>query len=236
MVASEATRYAVDIPQIWRVSRKAYAPLQVPPAFVQGTGRFDDAAGEYGVLYASENPRASFVETLAGLRDRLDVRRDVLLQSIMEVEERDAFVKESESTGSVISRHWQQDWQLTSAKMITRQPVFDLASSSAVQFVREQMAVAILALGHTDLDFSRLLGDDRNLTQAISRWIWTMTNEAGQPLFAGIRYRSRFDPESVCIALYENRFEIDGEIDIQSITSQTPGFAEAASTLRLHIA
>lgn len=80
-----------------------------------------------------------------------------------------------------------------------------------------------------------MLGDNRDLTRAISRWLWTMTTDSGEPLFSGIRYRSRFDPDSACLALYQDRYQVDGDIDTQPITSDTPGFAEAASILRLEI-
>lgn len=97
------------------------------------------------------------------------------------------------------------------------------------------MALTLLALRIVDLDFSHVLSDNRDLTRAISRWLWSMTTNSGDPLFSGIRYRSRFDPESICLALYENRYSIDGEIDIQPITPETQGFAAAATTLRLEI-
>lgn len=91
-------------------------------------------------------------------------------------------------------------------------------------------------MGLDDLDFGEVLGSNRILTQAISRWIWSMKSQAGEPLFSGIRYRSRFDPESICLALYQGRFSIDGDIHTQSITPQTPGLVEAANILRLSIA
>lgn len=97
------------------------------------------------------------------------------------------------------------------------------------------MAPLLIAHGLDDLDFSHVLSDNRDLTRAISRWIWTMTEESEKLLFAGIRYRSRFDPECICLALYEGRFSVDGHIDIQPITPTTQGFAEAASILRLEI-
>ena len=244
MVESEASRFGVEVgASVWRVSRRKYGAMELPPRHAQGAGRFDDPglrtsheSGEYGVLYVGSDPKSSFIETLSGIRNSLSVQANVLKESIMEVDERDRFVEESEATGSTITQHWMDDWRLTSAKIITIAPIFNLGNPAAVQFIREELAVAILAMGFTDLDFSHVLSDNRDLTRAISRWLWTMTTDSNKPLFSGIRYRSRFDPECICLALYEGRFSIDGDIDIQPITPETPGLPEAASTLRLTIA
>lgn len=244
MVESEASRFGVEVANtVWRASRRKYPPMELPPVHSQGAGRFDDPrlqisdeSAEYGVLYVGVNPKSSFIETLSGIRNHLSVQANVLRESIMEVEERDNFVAESKVTGSTITQHWMNDWQLSGSRILTSGPVFDLGSPEAVQFIREELSVAILAMGLTDLDFSHVLGDNRDLTRAISRWLWTMTTDSGQPLFSGIRYRSRFDPECICLALYEGRFSIDGDIHTQPITPETPGLAEAASILRLTIA
>lgn len=244
MVEFEVSRLGVEVTNpVWRASRRKYGAMELPPLHSQGAGRFDDPRlrmstehAEYGVLYLGSNPKSSFIETLSGLRNHLSVEANVLMQSIMEVDEKHSFVEESRAVRSTITQHWMDDWQLTSASILTDAPVFDLANPASVQFVREELAVAILAMGLTDLDFSHVLGDNRDLTRAISRWIWTMTSDSGQPLFSGIRYRSRFDPNCICLALYEGRFFIDGDIDTQPISSKTPGLAEAASILRLKIA
>lgn len=242
-MANEAQKFGLEISNpIWRLSRTRYAAFELPPLRSQGNGRFDDPSlvdepdlASFGVLYCGETAYSSFVEMLSGLRNSLQSWSDIHQQIMMEVEMRDSLNLEADSVGSVISREWREDWNLTSANVVPAAPVFDLASGAAVQFIREQLAVAILAFGLDDLDFGELLGSNRTLTQAISRWIWSMSNESGVPLFSGIRYRSRFDPECICLALYQDRFEVLGEIDIQPITPETPGFAEAASILRLKI-
>lgn len=243
MTDREISRYGVETSgTLWRLSRHKYPAMNLPPRKAQGHGRFDDPSllseeltGEYGVLYLAIDPKSAFMESLSGLRDNLQTRKNVLQQLITEVHDRDAFESESIATGSVVSREWQDDWQLTTAMIRTRAPVFDLTDAAAIQFVRDQMAITLLTLGLTDLDFSHVLSDNRDLTRAISRWLWTMTTDSGEPLFSGIRYRSRFDPECICLALYENRYTIDGSVETQLITPETPGFAEAASTLRLQI-
>lgn len=241
MADREISRYGVEsCKTLWRLSRRKYQAMNLPPRKAQGFGRFDDPAlqvayseGEYGVLYLATDPKSAFMEALAGLRSNLKSRQSVLQGAIMDINDRNEFESESRGSASVVSTEWQDDWQLTGATITTMAPVFDLTDAAAVQFVRDRLAITLVSMGLTDLDFGHLLSDNRDLTRAISRWIWSLESEEGSPLFSGIRYRSRFDPECICIALYENRYTVDGDIGTQSISPETPGFAEAASALRL---
>lgn len=243
-MTNEATRHSVELPaNLFRLSRKRYNGFELPPLWAQGDGRFDDPrllevpeSAEFGVLYCGVTEYASFIEILAGQRGHLETWSDVRQQTIMDVQERDALDADAETTAHTVSKDWQNDWSLSSTFVSSSAPLFDLTSGSAVQYLREHLSLLILALGLTDLDFSHVLSDNRELTRAISRWIWSMTNDSGEPFFSGIRYRSRFDPDCVCIALYQDRFQVEGDILSQPIIPQTPGFAEAASTLRLSIA
>lgn len=239
----ELVSFGVELSNpVWRVSLKRYTPFSAPPAALQIDGRFDDPlepSGDndefYSVLYCSPDPLTAFLESIGMLRPRLGVLSDLLADTLLTVDERDADSGYQHSLG-VVTTNWQAANQLTSGTIITQAPVFDLTSAAAVQAMRFHLAPSLIALGLDDLDFSHVLSDNRDLTRAISRWLWTMTNDAGKPLFSGIRYRSRFDPECICLALYEGRYDVEGEIDLQDITPDTPGFAEAASILRLTIA
>lgn len=154
---------------------------------------------------------------------------------MLSVDEREG-TSTSYSPSGMITTDWREQFQLTSASVRTDAPVFDLTKAAAVQTLRTFMAPLLIVLGLDDLDFSHVLSDNRELTRAISRWIWSLKNDDGSSLFSGIRYRSRFDPECICLALYEGRFFVDGDIDIQAVSPKTPGFAEAAHILRLQIA
>lgn len=239
----EFSRFGIEISNpIWRVSLKAYPPFSPPPASVQVYGRFDDPldadkddANRYSVLYCTQSSVAAFVETMGGLRPKLGAVEDLLKQMLISVDERESTAALLRTAGEV-TRDWQHANHLTSGSVVTSALLFDLANAGAVQTLRIHLAPSLIAMGLDDLDFGELLGSNRTLTQAISRWVWLMKDEDGQPLFSGIRYRSRFDPECMCLALYEDRYSIDGDVDIQPINRETPGFAEAASILRLRIA
>lgn len=238
----ELSRFGVEISNpIWRVSIKAYPPFSPPPASVQVYGRFDDPldadredVNSYSVLYCARSSRAAFVEAMGGLRPKLGALEDLLRQMLISVDERESTAALHRTAGEV-PRDWRQANHLTSVRMLTSTRLLDLANAEAVQTMRIHLAPSLIAMGLDDLDFSELLGSNRTLTQAISRWVWSMTDDAGQPLFSGIRYRSRFDPDCLCLALYQNRFRTDGDIAIESITPETPGFADAAKILRLSI-
>lgn len=226
---------------VWRVARNIHPPMQTPPRHLQRGGRFDDLVddetdeiADFGVLYVGETPTSTFLETLHLYRRRLDTARNVADNIIVEAETRQSLLNAEEMSGRVPNQ-WMDVRVLAHGRLVTGAPVFDLAKPAAVQAVRESLEPSLIALGLEDLDFSHVLGDNRDLTRAISRWIWSMESKAGQPLFAGIRYRSRFDPESICLALFEDRYNVDGDIDIQPITPETPGLNEAASVLRLEI-
>lgn len=240
--SDELVRYGVEVSKrVRRVSLKRYTPLSAPPAYAQVHGRFDDpldadehASDIYAVLYCATTPEAAFIEALGGLRAKLGILNDLLSNTLITTDERSADA-DAQSNAGVVTKDWQSANQLTSGNIVTSASLFDLTSAAAVQTLRFHLAPSLIALGLEDLDFGDLLGTDRNLTQAISRWIWSMKTDGGEPLFSGIRYRSRFDPECICLALYEGRFSVDGDIDTQSITPETSGFAEAASILRLQI-
>jgi hypothetical protein len=55
---------------LYRIGRRP-DPLAWPPWEYVGSGRFDDAAGEFRMLYATVQRRAGFVETLARFRPSL---------------------------------------------------------------------------------------------------------------------------------------------------------------------
>lgn len=241
--ARELARFGVEVSSpVWRVSLSKYEPLVAPPAAAQLHGRFDDpteaeggGAESFSVLYCASTAPACFIETLSGLRIKLGVVEELLSNTLIALEERNEDSASIDDQG-IVTKDWQTANVLTSGRIVTTASLFDLTNATAVQTLRFHLAPSLIALGLDDLDFAQLLGTNRDLTQAISRWIWSMTTDSGEPLFSGIRYRSRFDPEAICLALYENRYSVDGELDIQSITLDTPGFAEAASTLRLRIA
>lgn len=224
---------------IVRISSQHRQPMVAPPRHLQGRGRFDDptigAAKDqpgYSVLYAAIEPRAAYLEVLYRYRTPLTRLVEMANELVLDTHERDRLLGSS----GKLPADWLHHSVETRASVALSAPLFDLTNPEAVQSIRELFSLQIHGMGIDDLDFGTVLGGNRQFTQLLSRWLWTMTSDSGEPLFSGIRYRSRFDPECICLALYENRYSVDGDVEIQPITPETPGFAEAATTLRLEIA
>lgn len=228
--------------QLWRVSQKRFDPMLPPPREVQRTGRFDDPHDGsdpehegYSVLYCSESATGSLLEVLPRFRPNLAAPQNVQAVLVLDVTERDEFLGEMKTSQGVIPVDWRERSHITNAETASAHPLFDLTSAAAVQFVREELAIALQALGLADLDFGVVLGSDKRITRAISKWIWTTRDEAGLPVFSGVRYRSRFDTDNICQAIFSERFEIIGDISTEPLTADHPALVEAASILRLEI-
>lgn len=239
MPGTQLTRYGIDaIGPVYRVGPTRFTPMSTPPRALQGRGRFDDPtidleldAEGYAILYAATEAKTAFLEAMYQFRTPLSRLKEIANEVVLDTQERDSLF----SHEGVVSERWISRSALHVGEVVLAAPLFDLTNSAAVQDVREQLALVIYSMGLDDLDFGELLGSNRTLTQGISRWIWSLKTSSGEPLFSGIRYRSRFDPECICLALYQDRYTIKCEVQTQHITPETPGFAEAAATLHLKI-
>jgi hypothetical protein len=161
-------------------------PLVFLPKEAVGAGRFDDPRAEFRVLYAAEQRRACFVETLAiwrpSLRDLADLRA---------------------VWGANAPAPWRSapdDWHLKRClgrfHLLPGQRWLDLRAFETREALRAQFADAVIRLGLPDLDVSGVRGPSRALTQAIARWAY----EQG---YQGIAYSSRFDDAFDCWAVFE---------------------------------
>jgi hypothetical protein len=151
-----------------------------------GTGRFDDPAGEFRVLYATAQRRTAFLETLARFRPSLEV-----LAALEAVENADELLPRPR-----VPADWYRARAIGRLRLATRQRWLDLRRLETREVLHSELAQTILDLGLEDLDFSGVVGPRRQLTQAMSRWAF----EHG---YAGLVYSSRFDAALSCWALLE---------------------------------
>ncbi|MCA9834341.1 MAG: RES family NAD+ phosphorylase [Thermomicrobiales bacterium] len=238
-VLSDLQQYGITLDEaVWRVVSKRFSPMAAPPRSLQGESRFDDpligtddGGSGYSVLYAATEPKAAFLEVLYQFRPAIQAVAGFAADMVLDVAERDRFL---DPEGQVMPS-WMRQTQLSSAQLMPDAPLFDLTDPGAIQMLRLFLAPSLIALGVADLDFGEVLGTNRQLTRAISRWLWSLSASSGIPLFSGIRYRSRLDPSCFCLALFEDRFRVIGEVSTETITTHSAGFAEAAEILRLRI-
>ena len=161
-------------------------PLDWPEWEYIGEERFDDPQRRYRVLYAAEQRRVCFLETLARFRPSLE-----LLAKLAAVSGSD----EPMPTSSVPA-DWHTKRCIGRLQLAPGQCWLDLRATSTHLALRREFAGVLVELGIADLDVSAIRGPHRALTRAISRWAY----ERG---YHGLVYRSRFDDQSDCWAIFE---------------------------------
>ncbi len=162
-------------------------PLAWPPRAYIGSERFDDPRRRFRTLYAAEQRRACFVETLAQYRADL---QQLAAEAVVASGER-----REEPPRVPIA--WCDERRVGRFRLQPGQPWLDLRAFETREALRRQVARKLLDLGLADLDVSVALATNRALSQAIARWAY----EHG---YHGIAYTSRFDVAFNCWAVFDN--------------------------------
>lgn len=170
---------------LYRIGRRPDS-LAWPPWEYGGSGRFDDPAGEFRVLYATVQRRTAFLETLARFRPSLDV-----LSALQAVENTNEPIPMPR-----VPAEWYQARAVGRLRLATRQRWLDLRSFETREVLRHELAQTLLDLRLEDLDLSGVVGPKRQLTQAIARWAYERE-------YRGLAYSSRFDATLTCWAIFE---------------------------------
>ena len=175
---------------------RAPDPLAWPPWEYVGSGRFDDPAGRFRVLYVAEQRRAVFAETLAQFRPSLAV-----LAAERAVTGADEPPPPERAT---IPLNWLAKRATRRLRLGPDQRWLDLRAPETRAALRALLAPTLLRLGLPDLDVGAVYGPSRALTQAIARWAY----EAG---YQGIAFGSRHDETLTNWAVFEGAvFTPDG--------------------------
>lgn len=187
-------------------------PLAWPPWEYVGSGRFDDPARDFRVLYAAAQRRAAFIETLATFRPSLEAL--AALQEVTGTEE--------PLPVPLVPPDWYRGRAVGRFRLAPRQRWLDLRSLETCEVLRRALAQTLLDLGLDDLDLSGIVGQRRQLTQAITRWAY----EHG---YSGLAYSSRFDVAFTCWAIFEGAvFDVT-----ESPEPILPGDADLLATAQL---
>ena len=206
-------------------------PWAWPPWESQGQDgtfgtRWDDANGVYRVLYASSQLEACFLEVLA--RFRPDPHVVAGLAAIAGPD--DTF------PAGIVPRSWLGARVIGEATASGRFSDVDHAESLAYLHVR--LAARLVHFRIPELDGSAIrLTAPRRFTQEVSSHISALADEAGQPLFAGIAYRSRFGDNYQNWALFERPQPPDMLHDqrIRGIDAEAPEIRTALALLGLEL-
>lgn len=212
---------------LWRVAR-GDDPLASPPSVrdvpTAGTNRFDLLTIDAGVLYFGTDLETCFGETLARLRPSLAVL------SVVEDEWRDLGFMEI----GTVAADWRQRRSAVHVRLPSDATFLDVESAVTHQFLRNELALGLSALGLDDLDVAAVRGPDRRVTRLIADWAY-MAEEDGQPLYAGIRYESRIRSGWECWAVFDDE---DLEVEVLEtlpVTPDMPALQEVASLFGLRI-
>ena len=212
---------------LWWVARGDH-PLAPPPSVrglsTAGANRFDPLSFDVGVLYFGTDLETCFGETLARFRPSLRVL------SVIASEWRELGFM---SPGTVAA-----DWRQRRSGVHVRLPAtagfLDVESPVTHQFLRNQLALGLSALGLDDLDVAAVRGPDRRVTRLIADWTYMAENQ-GQPRYAGIRYESRLRTGWECWALFDDE---DLELEVLQtlpLTVDMPALQEVARMFELRV-
>jgi hypothetical protein len=180
---------------LWRVERISpalrFSLLNPVDAMNGRAGNRFDIPGA-GVLYGTTTAEGGFAETLAGFRPRAS-----MVEAFSTLAPDPGRVQSGQVPGA-----WFSTRRLRTFDVTRSLPFVDLESPATHAYLTEQAAPVLLHQGLDNLDVASVRGPDRLLTRAIASWLYSRTDEHGQPLFAGIRYVSRLG-DFECWAIFE---------------------------------
>lgn len=186
--------------------------------------RFDDARGNFRVLYASSTRLGTFLETLARFRPDPQV-----LAAEIAADPRD-----SDYPSSVPGRvpaSWLDGRSIGSA---TVDAAFaDLGHSSTLAYLRDAMASTVLRFALDDLDTSSIrLQAPRGFTQEIASHLYDLADDGGERRLQGIEYASRVGDDIDNWAIWEPAEALQEEAE-QPIAADDPDLRQAMARFGL---
>lgn len=173
---------------LYRVGR-APNPLAWPPRAFAGGGRYDDPRGEFVVLYAAEQRRGAFVETLAPFRPA--VADLAVARTLPDGDAEDRMP----AAGVVPEAYFRR--LIASFRVAPGQRWLDVRTPETHQALRSALAEALTGLGYGwCFVWGDVLGHDHRLTRVIARWAFASG-------YQGVVYGRAHDPRVDCWAVFE---------------------------------
>jgi hypothetical protein len=215
-----AIRFAEPPSILHRIGR-APNPLAFPPLINTGNGRYDDPKGRHSVLYAAEERRTAFLETLDQFR--FDVAALAARQAALEHAALPGFdVVDGVIPPSFVSR------QIVRFSVAAGQTWLDARSPETHAAARRELAPSLHRLGvGRRFVLGDLLASNRQVTRLIAGW----TIDRG---FSGIVYPSCHDPSLSCWALFEGAVIVSIEAP-QAISHTDPDLIAVARLWNLRL-
>ncbi len=221
---------------IFRVAR-GLDPFEPPDWRYVGGNRFDDPdcpedeGGEseacYRVIYAATRRAGAYGETIARYRPDLG-----LLAGLHEIEDDEPL--DPRLQPGVVPADYRLQRRLGKAILDPGLRFVDVHDGATVQALRPILAQVARDLGLPDVDLSTVMGPDRQLTKHAARHIYEQRDAEGRPLYAGIRYVSRLNPDWELWAIFADRLVHTADVP-ETIYPDDQGLIEAAQLLGVNI-
>lgn len=179
---------------VWRIGRgpTPLATRRPPPLSltVSPSGnRFDSPSGSFGVLYFGSSLEGCYGETLARFRPSPAVIAAV----------GDEWANLNFMDFGAVPAEWRQRRSAVKVTLPPESIFLDVEAAETQQYLRDELAGGLAALGHSDLDVSTVRGPDRRVTRMIAEWTAVQSDEDGNPYYAGML--SRLNTEWECWAV-----------------------------------
>lgn len=211
-------------PPPWSLARARYGVLG---------GRFDDPGAQWGIP-ESERFRMLYFAT---------ERAAAIGESVAQFRPSPRTIAAVGARRGAVPREWRDQHELYSVPLDGGLRFVDIHTPEAVDRLRQALAPRAAELGIEDVDVGTLLGPERQLTQRAARHVYERFDRKGRPLFHGVRYLSRHNPEWECWAVFDTRapWSLEAPSDAPNpgvasrIGADDPYVVEAAAALGLDV-
>lgn len=214
-------------PEMFRVERSEpalhYSRINADTAGLDNAGNRFDVPGA-GVLYAASSTQGAFAETTAHFRISAS-----LLEHMASVGATPA-----ELQVPAIDASWRATRVIRTLRARDALPFVDIEAAETHTYLTGHARSVLLSLAIPLLDVPTVRGSSRLLTRGLATWIYQAKNDAGEPLFGGVRYLSKLSNEYECWAIF------DGTtvqlLSDQRITINDPDLVAVAARHRVPLA
>lgn len=171
----------------------ATAPLAFTPhKFCLWKHRFDDPRRRFRTLYAAKDPYTCLREILWPFRPNLRAHQEFA----------EKIRGSRQALAGLVERSYLQERALAQGVLeVASGEIIDLSSMLVRAELERRHAAELRKLGLDYLDLSALRSRSRKLTQFLARALY----DQGA---AGVLYKSNWDDDGICVALFESRAHI----------------------------
>lgn len=191
-------------------------------------GRWDDPDGIWRTLYVGSSLLACYLELLARFRPD-----PVLVNELAVIDDEDN-ADETVPAG-LLPRSWCTNRLVSASDMAGCFAM--LGSHESLPTLRQQFWRHAKRAGLADFDAAAIrIGEPRELTQAISSWVYRLVTPDGEPL-SGIQFHSRHGDGLLLWAIYErdHTSEVAAELTEFAVDDYVrPSDADLAEAMRIH--